>query len=407
MPIISNYLPAVTALKKPSVLTRIFRSLFLLLNIGAMIWLLLCKWAAYYDPAGHPTLLSLLSFTCFFATLANVFFLIFWLFSRKKLRSLLSLGTLLLCWNIARPLFGFNYFGNNANAVSDEGNLKIMTWNVHLFDLGEWTKDKSSKAKILNLIREENPDILCLQEFYWDAKEDAEPYTAILQQSGYPFVAFSMENGMRKSFMTSSAQKDELIYIGHAIFSKYPLRNQQRYPLFDRIYNMLSTEVVIDSGHIFSLNVVHLTSVGFGRKEMKYISEVRKKGVDAQDEHQSKSLLKKLRDASAGRAALANRIDSLKREMDYPQIICGDFNDVPGSYVYHKVKGKLSDAFTGKGAGLGRTYRHIFPTLRIDYIFYDSEALTLEGYKRPDVDLSDHYPVIANFSLKKAGSKKN
>lgn len=321
------------------------------------------------------------------------------------MRSLFSLITLLLCWNVTRPLLGLNYFGRNTNAATEEGSLKIMTWNVHMFDLGEWTKDKASKAKILKLIKDENPDILCLQEFYWDAKEESEPYTAILQQSGYPFVAFSIENGMRKSYITSDASSGDVIYTGHAIFSKYPLRNEKHYPLSERIYNMLSVEVVIDSSHIFNLNVVHLTSVGFGRQEMKYISDVKSKGVDAQNEDQSKSLLKKLRNASAHRAELANKIDSLKREMDYPQIICGDFNDVPGSYVYHKVKGKLSDAFVVKGTGLGRTYRQIFPTLRIDYILYNSDALTIEGYKRPNVGLSDHYPVIANFSLKESEKK--
>ena len=92
--------------------------------------------------------------------------------------------------------------------------------------------------------------------------------------------------------------------------------------------------------------------------------------------------------------------------MDYPQIICGDFNDVPGSYVYNTVKGKLGDAFTSKGTGLGRTYRHIFPTLRIDYILYDKDALSVKGYERPNVDLSDHYPVIANFSLRDIAKSK-
>lgn len=391
-------------MKKTSVLPRILRSIALLLNIAFIIWLLLCKGASYYDAAQKPTLLSLFSFTCFFAALGNFFFILFWLFSKKKFRSLFSLITIIICWNVTRPLYGLNYFGKNTVATADEGSLKVMTWNVHMFDLGEWTKDKTSKAKILKLIKDENPDILCLQEFYWDAREDSEPYTAILQQSGYPFVSFSTENIMRKNYITSDASKEDMIHMGHAIFSKYPIRNERRYPLSDRIYNMLSVEVVIDSGHIFNLNVVHLTSVGFGRNEMKYISDVKKKGVDAQDEDQSKSLLKKLRNTSSNRAGLANKIDSLKREMDYPQIICGDFNDVPGSYVYQKVKGKLSDAFTGKGTGLGRTYRHIFPTLRIDYIFYDADALTITGYKRPDVDLSDHYPVIANFSLK--GGKK-
>ncbi|WP_118972161.1 endonuclease/exonuclease/phosphatase family protein [Taibaiella koreensis] len=388
-------------MKKTAVLSRIARSTLLILNIGAVVWLLLCKWASLSDVAGRPSLLSLLSFSCFFAVIANLLLILAWLFTRKKIRILLSLIPLILCWTLIRPLFGLNYFGNKPVSVTNDLGLKIMTWNVHMFDLGEWTKDKAAKVKILKLIKEENPDILCLQEFYWEDQDRSQPYTEILQQLGYPFVAFSEENKMHKGFITSAAGKNELINIGHAIFSKYPLRNQQRYPLFRQTYNMLGVEVVIDSSNIFNLNVVHLTSVGFGRKEMEYISEVKNNGIDAQDESQSKSLLRKLRDAAANRALLANRIDSLKRRMDYPQIICGDFNDVPGSYAYTKVKGKLSDAFTAKGAGLGRTYRHIFPTLRIDYIFYDPAMLKIEGYERPDVDLSDHYPVIASFSLRK------
>jgi endonuclease/exonuclease/phosphatase (EEP) superfamily protein YafD len=387
-------------LEKKAILPKIFRGVLLFANVGVIIWLLLCKYVSYANPVANPSVLSLISFTCFFALLGNLVFVIIWLFSKRKKRALFSLITIIICWNVVSPLFGLNYFGRNRVAPTEEKGLKIMTWNVHLFDLGEWTKDKASKAKIIKLIRDENPDIVCLEEFYFDAKEPAEPYTEILQQLGYPFMSFALENEMNKSHITSNSGPHDIINVGHAIFSKYPLRNTTTYPLFSESYKMLSVELIIDSSNIFSLNVVHLTSVGFARKDLDYITKI-KADVDAQDEGQSKSLLRKLRDSSANRALLANRIDSLKREMDYPQIICGDFNDVPGSYVYTRVKGKLSDAFVGKGSGLGRTYHNISPTLRIDYILYDDNALKIEGYKRPDVDLSDHYPVIANFSLRK------
>lgn len=384
--------------KKP-VLPKVLRTTMLLANLAAIVWLLLCKWASYYNPLGQPTYLSLLSFTCVFAFITNIAFALYWLFTSIKRRFLLSVITIILCWNVCAPQIGTNYFGKNAVVENEELGLKIMSWNVHMFDLGEWTKDKTSKARMLNLIQEQNPDILCLQEFYWDAQDDKEPYTKILQELGYPFVAFSVDNSMRKSVMTSSAAKNEVIKIGNAIFSKYPLRNSRTYPLHKQNNNMLSTDVYIDSNHIYSLNVVHLTSVGFGRKEMEYISDVRTKGN--QVESKSKTLLNKLSNAAATRSILANRIDSLKREMDYPIIICGDFNDVPGSYSYQTVKGKLSDAFIAKGTGLGRTYRHIFATLRIDYILYDHEALKIEGYHRLPDQLSDHYPIMAAFRLKK------
>jgi endonuclease/exonuclease/phosphatase family metal-dependent hydrolase len=387
-------------LNKESVFPKILRSAYVIVNIGFIIWLLLCKWVGFHNPANKPTILSLISFGCLFAVAGNLIFIFIWLFSSKKIRCLFSLLTLILCWNVARPLVGLNYFGKNNSANSETPGLKVMTWNVHMFDLGEWTKDKASKAKILKLIEDENPDILCLEEFYWNDQDPSQPYTDILQKLGYPYVQFTAEARFKQNFITTAGSKNDLINVGHAIFSKYPLRNKKEYRILPQYANtMLSVEVVIDSSNIYSLNVVHLTSVGFADKDLKYISDVKSKGVDAEDKDHSKSLLKKLRNASAERAALANNIDSLKKTMDYPIIICGDFNDVPASYVYNTVKGDLTDAFVQKGIGLGRTYRNISPTLRIDYILYDDDALNIQGYERPTVTLSDHFPVIANFTF--------
>lgn len=370
----------------------------MLLNIGAVLWLLACHYASLYNPEGKPSLVSLLSFTSFFAYLLNLFFIVFWLFSKRKMLLFLSLLALAVSYSFVKPIIGFNYFGNNKIKPND-GGLKIMTWNVHLFDLGEWTNDETSKAKIIQLISEENPDILCLEEFYWDDNQNMEPYTSIIQQLGYPYVKLSSNFEMKKRRITMNSTPNEIIHTGDAIFSKYPLQNETSYILKEN-YKMLSVDVVMDSNSTFNLNVVHLTSVGFGGKEMEFIEDVKSKGVNKEKQQQSISLLRKLRNASADRAVLANRIDSIKRFTDHPIILCGDFNDVPGSYVYRKVKGDLADAFEKKGVGFGRTYRNIFPTLRIDYILFDDQALKAEGYIKRDVDLSDHFPVIANFSIR-------
>lgn len=274
-----------------------------------------------------------------------------------------------------------------------------MTWNVHLFDLGEWTKDETSKAKIIKLIQDENPDVLCLEEFYWNPEHPNEPYTNIIQQLGYPYVQLSENSKMRKNKMTIKATKDDIIISGNAIFSKYPLQNPVSYEL-KKYYNMLSVDLMMDSNKIFNLNVVHLTSVGLGNNDLEFLEDVKANASEVEIKSKSKSVLKKLIIASSHRAELANSIDSIKLLTDYPIIICGDFNDVPSSFVYQKVKGNLSDAFSKKGVGFGRTYHSIFPTLRIDYILFDGKALKAEGYLSRSVGLSDHYPVIANFSIK-------
>ena len=44
-------------------------------------------------------------------------------------------------------------------------------------------------------------------------------------------------------------------------------------------------------------------------------------------------------------------------------IVTGDFNDVPNTYTYFTIRGKLQDAFLKQGFGIGRTYSGISPTL--------------------------------------------
>ena len=83
-------------------------------------------------------------------------------------------------------------------------------------------------------------------------------------------------------------------------------------------------------------------------------------------------------------------------------VVCGDMNDLPASYTYTTIRGNLNDAFVQKGKGFGRTYNEIFPTLRIDHIFYDPSALHIIGYKVPQIRISDHYPLIVNFEIEKA-----
>lgn len=311
---------------------------------------------------------------------------------------LLSGFTILACWSVVKPVFGVHPFGGTAS--ENISGIKIMTWNVHLFDLGEWTRDKNAKMKILNLIKEENPDILCLQEFFMEEGGSGEPYTNIIRQLGYPYFKFSEESKMSKHVMNAKALRGEHILIGHAVFSKYPLQNDIRYPLDSSYYNLLSMDVIVDSARIFNLNVTHLASVRFAENDINYIESLKEKGTQVEINQKSKSIIYRLRNAFSMRARQANLIDSIKDETDYPIIICGDFNDVPGSYVYQKVKGDLQDPFVTKGFGFGRTYRNIMPTLRIDYILFDGEHLQPKTYRSPNVNLSDHRPVIVDFSFK-------
>jgi endonuclease/exonuclease/phosphatase family metal-dependent hydrolase len=73
------------------------------------------------------------------------------------------------------------------------------------------------------------------------------------------------------------------------------------------------------------------------------------------------------------------------------------------------LSARLRDAQLVAGGGLENTFATTFPFLRIDYIFLSSEFEVL----RADVPrtpltrvASDHYPVIAEVSVKQAKARR-
>lgn len=383
---------------------RLLRKAALLINIAACVWLLLCFMASIWDVGDKPSYLSLLSFSNVFAVFANIFCMAFWLFSKKKLYLLFSLISLGISYPIVKASFGFNLF-NTERAENTELGLKVMTWNVHLFDLGEWTQNKQSKNKIVEFIERQDPDIVCLQEFYFDNDNPNEPYTEIFRNMGYAYHEFGYEDQAFKRHLNISAKKGEIITVGNMIFSKFPLSNAKVYHIdsASKNYVLLGVDVALSDERKLRLFTTHLQSVTFDDKDVA-LAEERTQTFSTSLDSEAKGLLKKLMMASSKRARQANAINAITSSSDLPVIICGDFNDMPGSYVYTKIKGSLADAFSSNGLGLGRTYRKIFPTLRIDYMLYDAQALNCRAYRSPNLSLSDHNPVIATFSLKEKNS---
>ena len=98
------------------------------------------------------------------------------------------------------------------------------------------------------------------------------------------------------------------------------------------------------------------------------------------------------------RSGQAITIANEKRESDKPIILCGDFNDIPYSYVYNTVKGDLVDGFKECGAGWMYTYRSKNKPVRIDYIFHD-ESLKGIAYYKTELTYSDHFPVFMKIAL--------
>jgi endonuclease/exonuclease/phosphatase family metal-dependent hydrolase len=187
---------------------------------------------------------------------------------------------------------------------------------------------------------------------------------------------------------------------GVVIFSRYPIVDSAvlRYSHPDGIRStesLIAADIRIGDDTV-SVFTTHLQSVLFRSKDFHDIEII--KNVDDSILTASKSIAKKLRYAFRHRADQAMQVREQLNKCPYPGVICGDFNDVPNSYTYYNIRGEWQDAFLKKGFGIGRTYVNISPTLRIDYIFANSDLDILQctrfinGY-------SDHHPVVADFQI--------
>ncbi len=372
--------------QKINLFSRILGYSFLLVNIGSIVWLLLCLAAAYTSPE-MVKYLALFSLFTPVAIMANIFFVIFWLFTRKKIRSLGSLTALLLCYKLIVTVFGFNFF-TRSDMSRRPGTIKVMTWNVHGMGIFNRPHDKEFDRELLNFIKIENADIICLPEFSAPKDNLLKPFAEkIIKNNDYIDYRFKDDNTLGTT-----------IYLGTAVFSKYPFKNYVANKLAEYVY-LLQGDMQLPGGQMIRMFFVHLNTFGLSDADKAYIQDIKNTNVPNNNRAHSRSFIWKFNYAFTKRARLADKARKIIAQSPYPVFVCGDFNDLPASYTYTTIRGDLKDAFLEMGSGFGRTYNQISPTLRIDHIFYDPAALKQVGIDNPYTSLSDHSPMIANFEI--------
>lgn len=237
-------------------------------------------------------------------------------------------------------------------------------------------------------INKQQADLLCLQEFESAKKKGQSTPTDELRKMGFAYQYYLPA----ESDMTNQA-------LGITIFSKYPIINTEMYDFGDHqsVQELLYADILFEQQKI-RVFTIHLQSVRFGQQEYESIDEIKKREKSGFQD--TRTILGKLKRGYYYRSQQADIVKDLVQQSPYPVILCGDFNDVPNSYTYFTVKNHLQDAFVQKGAGIGRTFRYISPTLRIDYIFADT-AFAIHQYHRLLAPYSDHYGVVADMSLAK------
>ncbi|MBN4061605.1 endonuclease/exonuclease/phosphatase family protein [Bacteroidales bacterium AH-315-I05] len=366
-------------MKKLSLVSKI---IFILNNIAA-IGLLISYLAPFVSPA-----LPLAGSIAFFGLaypallLLNALFLLYWLI-RLKRQFLLSVIVILIGWNPLNHFIKINFDNEEISGNS----TKVLSYNVRLFDLYNWTKNTQTRNKMFDFIKEENADVLCLQEFYY---ADSNSYFRTLDT----LIIFQQA----KNYHIEYTAKAEFHYFGIATFSKYPIVNKGLVSFKEKSNNIcIFSDVKIGEDTVRIYNA-HLASIHFRKSDYQFLEKMNESDTEKQIEG-SKQILKRLKTAFIKRASQADAIAEHIKTSPHPVIMCGDFNDSPQSYAYEQISDGLKDAFIESGRGIGTTYIGRFPSFRIDYILH-SEEIQSFGFRKIQATYSDHYPISCQINLK-------
>lgn len=366
---------------------RIFTKRFLIiLNCIVVFFFLLACLAPYFNPQSL-WFISFLGIGFPFLLLAVLGFFTWWLFVKRKYAWLSAIAMLLGIKSIS-VLVAFHFpkrFAKEKNA----GTIRIATWNVARFIEMKRNNNKGSQTrlKMLEQIQQQDADILCLQEFFhsydsaWYHNLDY-----VRDKLHYPYHYYSHDIDGDKHFT------------GSVIFSRFPILDSGmiRYPRPTLPEALMHADIKVNN-RIIRVYTTHLQSAQLGKSDYEKINRI-KEGDDDFFSN-SKTIFSKVRNGITTRKIQTDIIRQVLGDSPYPVVFCGDLNDIPNSYTYFKVKGRMQDAFLKQGFGIGRTFSAISPTLRIDYIFAD-DHFGVNQFRRIVRNFSDHYMLVADIQLK-------
>jgi endonuclease/exonuclease/phosphatase family metal-dependent hydrolase len=235
--------------------------------------------------------------------------------------------------------------------------FRVMTYNIHH---GEGLDGKVDLERIVNLIKREGADIVALQE--------VDQGTERTGRRDFP-AELARLSGM--SCVFSNNYDFQGGRYGNAVLTRFPVKQT-----LNTHFNMLRPgeqrgilQLVLD---------VHGRELVFMATHIDFRSDDSERLANA---------------AEVG--------ELLKNYAGKPVILCGDFNDVPGSRTHQKFAELFVDSWTVAGSGDGFTIPAEKPAKRIDYIWLSRDG-SIEPLRLwvPTSEASDHLPVVGEFRLR-------
>jgi endonuclease/exonuclease/phosphatase family metal-dependent hydrolase len=223
----------------------------------------------------------------------NLLFFGYWLIQFKK-QILLSGLVLLMGITFINKFYKFS----SKDFPIDDKDFKVMSYNVRLFNKFGWSDKETVPIEISDFVNENDPDILCIQEYSKTPDFDYKRYN--------------------HKFILSKGDK---IKTGQAIFSKYKIINTGDIAFPNSNNNSIFADIKKGKDTI-RVYCIHLQSIKIS-PDVSEISE------DIQGINQKKSevIFRRISKAFKQQQLQAEIIMNHKKDCKYPNIICGDMNN--------------------------------------------------------------------------------
>ena len=316
----------------------------------------------------------------FFVPLSAVnLFLLVWALKRRSKSFMIPLVALLPAFFFVGRYVQIDTEEDRIARMShSENTVKIVSYNVGRFALneGEFSSRAECADSIFSFILDQNPDIICLQEFH---SSDINNIRPLIQKRMNDYKAeyymFPTGNGA----------------FGNLTLSRLPVKGKGVIK-FDESANLAIYTDYDYGGRKFRVYNCHFESYNISMSGLVRAIVGKDRGEVFTEAGN------KMKRSITRRPKQVDQVFSDIEKCPVEAFVCGDFNDNPMSYTYYRMTRGRKDAFVEAGDGFGATFASMWPILRIDYVLYP-ESCTAVSHEIPRVGYSDHYPVITEIEL--------
>lgn len=357
---------AAQAPRRRSTGARIGRGIMLVLSLLTAAALIVTAYAGHLSPISHSALWGVLPLAfpiCFWTALVLMLCQLLW-----HWRGVLVLAVAFIaCGGPALDYFPLNFVKPKAPAGATT--FKLLTYNV---------LSSSPRGEQMEYVLDTDADIVCLQEVQFPLtapKSALTPAQIDSISARYPHMSYGGRTAQQ------------------LMMSKYPIE-----PIHLDVTksnfaggDVAAYRVTLPTGRRLTVFNVHMASMNISLREVSR---------DSVNRNHAERIVTKLARAARERAREINKIRQWLRQYGGPDvIICGDFNDVAGSYAMHSLADAgFHQTYPEVGLGPMVTYNEKRLYFCIDHALYRGDLRPL-ALKKGTLRASDHYPLLITFAV--------